>query len=244
MTPPSIHNFAIAMLVVFVACTLPGATMAQSSDTDLTKKCMDYSTRVDFPRSSLSWWHNIAGPLLGMWGGDSKANAPNVPTLTLEIEDNELQQCFDRQARQIQSLLIEVHHQKKVYDKFWKDDWRFLQVLQITIISLGALASVLIAFGGNERLKMFRLWAVIPTSLVTVFTAVDAFYDSRGSLVRDAATRFELATLESDIQEKVLYKLANAQTFPTKFTDQEMNGWNDQLNNILKNAGDKYVSSF
>jgi hypothetical protein len=119
---------------------------------------------------------------------------------------NELTTHFGALGETLAALLDGIDRQKDGAEDARDEIWFWLQLSQISIIVLGAVASAVIAIG--NRISKIAPWAIVPTTLITMVTGVSGFYDLRGEYVR----QFQRAAGLARLQSSVIVDLNNALT--------------------------------
>jgi len=126
------------------------------------------------------------------------------PTLT----SDEVFHCFGTQAREILWLHNSLVNQRDRFRKVKDSNNNWLFWTQVTTIVLGALATILLGLGTNDRWSSLKNIAIIPTALVTAISAFTAFVDFRGSVTRTAKAESDLSTLMTNIDKELLEVVA------------------------------------
>lgn len=160
----------------------------------------------------------------------------------LTLNDAEIAACFPAQARRLVQLINTVTNQKNSAERYRGESWNSLQFTQLAVIVLGALATILLGLGSDEWKKR----AIVATALITALTAVDAFYDNRGAVVRHMKVHSDMGVLESEIHDVLLALVAVSQTAQVR--DEEiaakLKDWAARRDTILKASSDQYQASF
>ena len=173
---------------------------------------------------------------------EAQGQPKRKPELTLT--ESEVQMCFGTQARQIQFLRNAVSNQKRVFASYRDAGWDWLQGTQIATVILGAVATIMLGLGSATAWTGLKTLAIVPTALVTAVTALDAFYDFRGSVARNAKARNDIATLESRIEIALLEVAGSAQQYPAQVPSETLRQWFIDMDTIVKNAGEQYAAAF
>lgn len=126
------------------------------------------------------------------------------PTLT----SDEVFHCFGTQAREILWLRNSLINQRDRFRKIKDSNSSWLFWTQVTTIALGAIATILLGLGTNDRWSVLKNMAIIPTALVTAISTFSAFVDYRGSVVRTARAESDLSTLMTNIDKELLKVVA------------------------------------
>lgn len=92
--------------------------------------------------------------------------------------------------------------------------WTALQITQILVITFGATATLMIAFGDVISIGKMKIgpWAVIPTTIVTILTSVATFYDWRGERGQQYLLAQEMATQRSQMNLDLLFLIGDGRT--------------------------------
>lgn len=100
-------------------------------------------------------------------------------------------------ADTITFLLSDIDATKDKVNKKQNAIWYALQICQITLIVLGAIATAMVAIG--NKIPYIAPWVIVPTTLVTIVSGINAFYDYGGSYNRLSELRASLAELQGRI---------------------------------------------
>jgi hypothetical protein len=102
-------------------------------------------------------------------------------------------------ARNIKFLLTDIDGTKHRVDRQRDRVWWARQIAEVTLIILGAVSTAMVAVG--NRMPHVAPWVVVPTTMVTILSGINAFYDYGGEHARLTQLRSSL----SQIQGRVIF---------------------------------------
>jgi hypothetical protein len=123
---------------------------------------------------------------------------------------DELTAHFGALGHTLAALLGGIDAQKDGAGEARNATWFWLQLSQISIIVLGAVASAVVAIG--NRVPSIAPWVIVPTTLITIITGASSFYDFRGEYVR----QFQLAAGLARLQNSVIVDLNSVLAMPER----------------------------
>lgn len=160
------------------------------------------------------------------------------------LTDDELYACFGNQARELSWLRNSIDNQKQRFRNIEDDSKLGLRYSQAAIIGLGALATILLAFGNSPRWAFVKTLAIIPTALVTAISTFSAFQDYHGEVSRTAKAESDLSKLITNIDIRLLQISGNVDQLPISVDPNEIRGWWERADGIIKGVDDDWLNHF
>jgi hypothetical protein len=152
--------------------------------------------------------------------------------------------CFGNQARELSWLRNSIDNQTRRFRTAKETSQIALLWSQIATIALGALATILLAFGNSPRWSVVKSIAIVPTALITAISAFSAFQDYRGEISRTAKAESDLSKLITEIDIRLLEVSAINNHAPITVGIDELHGWWARADGIIKGVDDDWLSHF
>jgi hypothetical protein len=111
----------------------------------------------------------------------------------------------------------------------------------MTTIALGAVATIFLGLGTNDRLSVLKNIAIIPTALITAISTFSAFIDYRGSVARTAKAESDLSTLMTNIDKELLKAVAQAKFIVDRDT---LDKWRKDADVAIKGVDEDWLAHF
>ena len=104
-------------------------------------------------------------------------------------------------AKTIQYLLEDIDTVKDDVDNRRTTVWYAQTTAQLTLIVLGAISTLMVAVGNMPQYKGVAPWVIIPTTLVTIVSGVNAYYN----YAEQHSKLGELRSTLAELQGKVIF---------------------------------------
>jgi hypothetical protein len=102
-------------------------------------------------------------------------------------------------AKTIVYLLNDIDNTKDNVDSQQNAVWYALTTAKISLIILSALSTAMVAISNRTGYERIAPWIIVPTTLVTIISGIDAYYDYSGQHSRLSELRSALAELQGRI---------------------------------------------
>jgi hypothetical protein len=158
------------------------------------------------------------------------------------VTDEYIVAHFGSQTEILRYVTDAVDYQQKRFRRSAEHHYLWLELSQWLIAGLGALATIVVGYGNKE--PKVAPWAIVPTALVTMITAISAFYNYRTEYLRTWTTFVELASLQTDVEYALIIAVGDSKDGAATIDKTYPSKWLDKLASIVGKANEEFSGEF